>query len=163
MNGLVAIDSWCITRRSADHATVRAHPHGPRRCSCNPDRSDRLDLRPVVSDITPDAIAGGALTNVNTAGLTRISGDFIYLQPIEGVRQIAATGFNYRKHIEEMHMKPPTEPEVFADRTVRPNFPRPQPRGEAGLGDRSWRSSSATRRGTSPSPRHPTISSATSV
>jgi 2-keto-4-pentenoate hydratase/2-oxohepta-3-ene-1,7-dioic acid hydratase in catechol pathway len=30
-----------------------------------------------------------------------------------GVRQIVATGFNYKKHIEEFKMKPPTEPEVF--------------------------------------------------
>jgi 2,4-didehydro-3-deoxy-L-rhamnonate hydrolase len=69
--------------------------------------NDHLDLRPVVSDITPDAIVGGALTNANTAGLSPIKGDFTYLKPIEGVRQIAA------KHIEEFHMTPPTEPEVF--------------------------------------------------
>jgi 2,4-didehydro-3-deoxy-L-rhamnonate hydrolase len=75
--------------------------------------NEHLDLRPIVSDITPDAIAGGALVNVNTTSLSPISGDFTYLAPIEGVRQIAATGFNYKKHIEEFHMKPPTEPEVF--------------------------------------------------
>lgn len=72
-----------------------------------------LDLRPVVSDINPDAIAGGALANVDTTRLTPLSGDFTYVAPIEGVRQIAATGFNYKKHIEEFHMKPPEEPEVF--------------------------------------------------
>jgi 2,4-didehydro-3-deoxy-L-rhamnonate hydrolase len=75
--------------------------------------NEHLDLRPIVSDITPDAIAGGALAKVNTTSLSPISGDFTYLAPIEGVRQIAATGFNYKKHIEEFHMKPPTEPEVF--------------------------------------------------
>jgi 2,4-didehydro-3-deoxy-L-rhamnonate hydrolase len=75
--------------------------------------NERLDLRPVVSDITPDAIAGGALANVDMTRLPPLSGDFTYLAPIEGVRQIAATGFNYKKHIEEFHMKPPTEPEVF--------------------------------------------------
>jgi 2,4-diketo-3-deoxy-L-fuconate hydrolase len=72
-----------------------------------------LDLRPVVSDITPDAIASGVLNDVDTAGLTPIKGDFTYLAPIDGIRQVAATGFNYKKHIEEFHMKPPTEPEVF--------------------------------------------------
>lgn len=72
-----------------------------------------LDLRPVVSDITADALAGGALTNVVTAGLSPVAGDFTYLAPIVGIRQIPATGFNYKKHIEEVHMKPPTEPEVF--------------------------------------------------
>jgi 2,4-didehydro-3-deoxy-L-rhamnonate hydrolase len=75
--------------------------------------NEHLDLRPIVPDIAPDAIAGGALAKVNTTRLSPISGDFTYLAPIEGVRQIAATGFNYKKHIEEFHMKPPTEPEVF--------------------------------------------------
>jgi len=72
-----------------------------------------LDLRPVVSDITADALAGGALANVDTAGLSPVTSEFTYLAPIDGIRQIAATGFNYKKHIEEFHMKPPTEPEVF--------------------------------------------------
>ncbi len=74
---------------------------------------EHLDLRPVVSDITPDAIASGALAHIDTAGLSPISGDFTYLAPIAGIRQIAATGFNYKKHIEEFKMKPPKEPEVF--------------------------------------------------
>jgi 2,4-didehydro-3-deoxy-L-rhamnonate hydrolase len=74
---------------------------------------DHLDLRPIVSDITPDAIAGGALKAVDATGLSRISAPFRYLAPINGVRQISATGFNYKKHIEEFKMKPPTEPEVF--------------------------------------------------
>ena len=30
-----------------------------------------------------------------------------------GILQIAATYFNYRKHIEEFKMQPPTESEVF--------------------------------------------------
>lgn len=75
--------------------------------------TEHLDLRPVVSDITPDAIAGGALARVDTGALTPVNGDFTYLAPIEGVRQVAATGFNYKKHIEEFKMKPPKEPEVF--------------------------------------------------
>ena len=76
-----------------------------------------LDLRPIVSDITPDAIAGGALTNIDTSRLSPVAGDFSYLAPINGIRQIAATGFNYKKHIEEFKMKPPTEPEVFLKAT----------------------------------------------
>jgi 2,4-didehydro-3-deoxy-L-rhamnonate hydrolase len=72
-----------------------------------------FDLRPIVSDVTPDAIANGALINVDTSRLSPVGGDFTYLAPINGVRQIAATGFNYKKHIEEFKMKPPTEPEVF--------------------------------------------------
>jgi 2,4-didehydro-3-deoxy-L-rhamnonate hydrolase len=72
-----------------------------------------LDLRPIVPDITSDVIAGGALTKVDTAGLIPLRGDFTYVAPIAGVRQIPATGFNYKKHIEEFKMKPPTEPEVF--------------------------------------------------
>lgn len=75
--------------------------------------SEHLDLRPIVSDINPDAIAGGALINVDTSRLSPIAGDVTYLAPIDGIRQIAATGFNYKKHIEEFKMKPPTEPEVF--------------------------------------------------
>lgn len=73
-----------------------------------------LDLRPLVSDITPDAIASGALVDVDTARLAAIGGEVThYLAPIDGIRQIAATGFNYKKHIEEFKMKPPAEPEVF--------------------------------------------------
>jgi 2,4-didehydro-3-deoxy-L-rhamnonate hydrolase len=75
--------------------------------------SEHLDLRSIVPDITPEAIASGVLTAVDTARLTPIGGDFTYLVPVQGVRQIAATGFNYKKHIEEFKMKPPTEPEVF--------------------------------------------------
>jgi len=74
---------------------------------------EHLDLRPVVRDITPEAIASGVLTKVDTTRLAPVTGEFAYVLPIEGVRQIAATGFNYRKHIEEFHMKPPAEPEVF--------------------------------------------------
>lgn len=75
--------------------------------------NEHLDLRPLVSDITPDAISDNALLKVDTTRLSPVSGQFSYLAPIKGIRQIAATGFNYRKHIEEFHMKPPTEPEVF--------------------------------------------------
>jgi 2,4-didehydro-3-deoxy-L-rhamnonate hydrolase len=74
---------------------------------------EHLDLRPVVPDITPDAIASGILNEVDTSALATLRGEFTWLAPIAGVRQIAATGFNYRKHIEEFKMKPPTEPEVF--------------------------------------------------
>lgn len=72
-----------------------------------------LDLRPLVSDITPDTIGSGVLARVNTAALKRIAGDVKYLAPIQGIRQIPATGFNYKKHIEEMKVPTPTEPEVF--------------------------------------------------
>lgn len=75
--------------------------------------SEHLDLRPIVSDITPDAITSGALARVDTSGLSPVTGKFVYVAPIKGVRQVAATGFNYRKHIAEFKMKPPTEPEVF--------------------------------------------------
>jgi 2,4-diketo-3-deoxy-L-fuconate hydrolase len=74
---------------------------------------EHLDLRPVVPDITQDVIAGGALTKVDTTTLVPLRGDFKYVAPISDVRQIAATGFNYKKHIEEFKMKPPNEPEVF--------------------------------------------------
>jgi 2,4-diketo-3-deoxy-L-fuconate hydrolase len=72
-----------------------------------------LDLRPLVADLTPEAIASDVLRKVDTTVLAPLHGEFTYLAPIEGIRQIAATGFNYRKHIEEFKMKPPTEPEVF--------------------------------------------------
>ncbi|GAB7527304.1 fumarylacetoacetate hydrolase family protein [Paraburkholderia sp. 2C] len=74
---------------------------------------EHLDLRPLVADITPEAIASGILNHVDTSALVPLHGEFAYLAPIEGIRQITATGFNYRKHIEEFKMKPPTEPEVF--------------------------------------------------
>jgi len=79
---------------------------------------EHLDLHPIVSDITPDAIASGALTAVDATGLSPVRGPFSYVAPVNGVRQIAATGFNYKKHIEEFKMKPPTEPEVFLKATT---------------------------------------------
>jgi 2,4-diketo-3-deoxy-L-fuconate hydrolase len=74
---------------------------------------EHLDLRPIVPDITSEVIESGALTKVDTARLIPLHGDLTYVAPIGGVRQIPATGFNYKKHIEEFKMKPPTEPEVF--------------------------------------------------
>jgi 2-keto-4-pentenoate hydratase/2-oxohepta-3-ene-1,7-dioic acid hydratase in catechol pathway len=50
---------------------------------------------------------------VNAAVLKPIAGDVTYLAPIQGIRQIPATGFNYKKHIEEVKVPTPTEPEVF--------------------------------------------------
>lgn len=72
-----------------------------------------LDLRPLVSDITPETIASGILTEVKTGTLKPLAGEVRYLAPIHGIRQIPATGFNYKKHIEEMKVPTPTEPEVF--------------------------------------------------
>jgi 2,4-didehydro-3-deoxy-L-rhamnonate hydrolase len=72
-----------------------------------------LDLRPRVSDITPETIASGVLSKLNSSDLKPISGDVFYLTPINGIRQVPATGYNYRKHIEEMKVPTPTEPEVF--------------------------------------------------
>jgi 2,4-didehydro-3-deoxy-L-rhamnonate hydrolase len=72
-----------------------------------------LDLRPHVSDITPDTIGSGVLAQVNVAVLKPIAGDVTYLAPIQGTRQIPTTGFNYRKHIEELKVAAPAEPEVF--------------------------------------------------
>ena len=72
-----------------------------------------LDLRSRVADITPETIASGVLAKVDAARLKPLAGDVRYLAPISGIRQIPATGFNYKKHIEEFKMKPPTEPEVF--------------------------------------------------
>jgi 2,4-didehydro-3-deoxy-L-rhamnonate hydrolase len=72
-----------------------------------------LDLRSLVADITPETIASGVLAKVDAARLKPLAGDVRYLAPISGVRQIPATGFNYKKHIEEMKVPTPTEPEVF--------------------------------------------------
>ena len=72
-----------------------------------------LDLRPLVADITPETLESGILTGVNAAGLKPLEGEVRYLAPIQGIRQIPATGFNYKKHIEEMKVPTPTEPEVF--------------------------------------------------
>jgi len=72
-----------------------------------------MDLRPLTPDITPDTIASGILTKVNAAALKPLAGEVRYLAPIHGIRQIPATGFNYKKHIEEMKVPTPTEPELF--------------------------------------------------
>jgi 2,4-didehydro-3-deoxy-L-rhamnonate hydrolase len=75
--------------------------------------SGLLDLRPLVSDITPEVIASGVLTRVKNTTLKPVSGEWRYLAPIQGIRQIPATGFNYKKHIQELKVPTPTEPEVF--------------------------------------------------
>jgi 2,4-didehydro-3-deoxy-L-rhamnonate hydrolase len=72
-----------------------------------------LDLRALIADITPETIASGILAEVNPGPLKPVQGDVLYLAPIQGIRQIPATGFNYKKHIEEMKVPVPTEPEVF--------------------------------------------------
>lgn len=72
-----------------------------------------LDLRSLVSDITAATIASGVLAKVNAASLKPLAGEVRYLAPISGVGQIPATGFNYKKHIEEMKVPTPTEPEMF--------------------------------------------------
>ncbi len=77
-----------------------------------------LDLRSVIADITPETIASGVLNEIKSATLSPLAGDVRYLAPIDGVRQIPATGFNYKKHIEEMKVPTPTEPEVFLKSTL---------------------------------------------
>jgi 2,4-didehydro-3-deoxy-L-rhamnonate hydrolase len=72
-----------------------------------------LDLRPLIPDITTEKIASGVLTEVDTTRLKPLAGEVRYLAPIHGIRQIPATGFNYKKHIEEMKVPTLTEPEVF--------------------------------------------------
>lgn len=72
-----------------------------------------LDLRPLTADITPETIASGVLTKASSTPLKPLTGDVRYLASIQGIRQIPATGFNYKKHIEEMKVPTPTEPEVF--------------------------------------------------
>lgn len=72
-----------------------------------------LDLRSIISDITPETIASGVLNQVNSVNLRPLVGEVRYLAPIHGVRQVPATGFNYKKHIEELKVPVPTEPEVF--------------------------------------------------
>jgi 2,4-diketo-3-deoxy-L-fuconate hydrolase len=72
-----------------------------------------LDLRSLVSDITPDTIASGILSEVNVTLLEPLMGEVRYLAPISGIRQLLATGFNYRNRIEEVQAPVPTKPEVF--------------------------------------------------
>lgn len=71
------------------------------------------DLRSQIADITSETLASGALSGVSQAGLRAVTGDVSYLAPISDVTQVPATGFNYKKHIEEMKVPTPTEPEVF--------------------------------------------------
>jgi len=75
--------------------------------------NELLDLRPLISDITPETIASGHLAKADKSDLKSITGEVRYLAPIQGTRQIPATGYNYKKHIEEMKVPIPTEPEVF--------------------------------------------------
>ena len=60
-----------------------------------------------------ETIASGVLTKANAAPLKPLAGEVRYLAPISDIRQIPATWFNYKKHIKEMKVPAPTEPEVF--------------------------------------------------
>jgi 2,4-didehydro-3-deoxy-L-rhamnonate hydrolase len=75
--------------------------------------TELLDLRSLIPDITPETIASGVLHEFDLNTLTPLKGEVEYLAPIDGVRQIPATGFNYKKHIQELKVPTPTEPEVF--------------------------------------------------
>ena len=124
----------------------------------------RLDPRPIVADITPDTIASGALSRIDLAALKPVSGPPSYLAPISGCRQIAATGFNYKKHIDEFKMTPPKEPEVFLKAftsVVGPNDPisRGRTRGSSSTGRSNWRSPSVVRHRISRQPRRTITSS----
>jgi 2,4-diketo-3-deoxy-L-fuconate hydrolase len=75
--------------------------------------TELLDLRSLIADITPETIASGVLREFDVAALKALTGEVQYLAPIHGVRQMPATGFNYKKHIQELKVPTPTEPEVF--------------------------------------------------
>jgi 2,4-didehydro-3-deoxy-L-rhamnonate hydrolase len=75
--------------------------------------TELLDLRSLIPDITPETIASGVLHEFDLNTLTPLKGEVEYLAPIDGVHQIPATGFNYKKHIQELKVPTPTEPEVF--------------------------------------------------
>jgi 2-keto-4-pentenoate hydratase/2-oxohepta-3-ene-1,7-dioic acid hydratase in catechol pathway len=75
--------------------------------------SELLDLRSLIEDITPETIASGVLHEFDVTTLKPLTGEVRYLAPIHGVRQMPATGFNYKKHIQELKVPTPTEPEVF--------------------------------------------------
>ncbi len=80
-----------------------------------------LDLRSLIADITPETIASGVLNEVKPATLSPLAGDVQYLAPIGGVRQIPATGFNYKKHIEEMkHRNTAEKPDPHVRATRQP-------------------------------------------
>jgi 2-keto-4-pentenoate hydratase/2-oxohepta-3-ene-1,7-dioic acid hydratase in catechol pathway len=72
-----------------------------------------LDQRSLVADIAPETIAGKVLHEFDTAALKPLTGEVQYLAPIHGVRQVPATGFIYKKHIQELKVPTPTEHEVF--------------------------------------------------
>lgn len=55
---------------------------------------------------------------MKASALKPVGGKVRYLAPINGVRQVPATGFNYKKQIEEMKIPTPTEPEVFLKSTL---------------------------------------------
>ena len=77
-----------------------------------------LDLRSLIADITPETIASNVLHEFDAAALKPLTGEVQYLAPIHGVRQVPATGFNYKKHIQELKVPTPTEPEVFLKSTL---------------------------------------------
>jgi len=62
---------------------------------------------------------GGTLTEVNTTTLKPLAGEVRYLAPIHGIRQIPATGYNYKKHIEEMRFLLRPSQRFFSNRCYR--------------------------------------------
>jgi 2-keto-4-pentenoate hydratase/2-oxohepta-3-ene-1,7-dioic acid hydratase in catechol pathway len=96
----------------------RPRPVGPRRLAVTAQAFDPfrgiVAKKPIFAAVLAhETIASGVLKNVDRAALVSVGDEFTYLAPISGVRQIAATGFNYKKHIAEMSVATPSEPEVF--------------------------------------------------
>ena len=63
------------------------------------------DLSAIASDISAETIASGALDGVSVDGLPIVENAAALEAPIAGVRQIAATGFEYKAHIAEFKVR----------------------------------------------------------
>lgn len=74
------------------------------------------DLSPVVSDLTPDTLAAGALQHIaaiEPRTLEVVHGTPRFAAPLKTVRKLLGVGLNYSDHAAESNMPVPKEPVLF--------------------------------------------------
>lgn len=100
---------------------VRCGPAGKERPAILHTDGSLRDVSGIVSDITADAFARGALEQiaaVDAATLPAITGAPRLGAPLSNVGKIVCVGLNYRAHASEAEMQAPAEPVLFMKATT---------------------------------------------
>jgi hypothetical protein len=81
--------------------------------------NERLDLRSLVADITPESIGSGVLHEFDIATLKPVIGEVQYLAPIHGVRQIPRRALTTRDTSKNSRFLLRPSPRSFSNRSFR--------------------------------------------